>query len=292
VQRDPAIPGLLWSPARRLDERTDFGPRQEAILEEAAVSIVIQGAVYGVMMLTPHDLEDFVMGFLWTENVLRSPDDVVACEREKSADGQALYLQLRAEAAERARTRRRCLPGASACGLCGVPDFTALQPFPPVQDTGRISCAFVEQSLARLYAEQELNRHTGTAHAAGLCAEESIIVREDIGRHNAVDKAIGAALRGGWRAGRARLLAVSSRLSFEIALKALSFAIPTVVAVSGVSSLAIQLAERCGLTLIGYARDGRLTVYANPWRLVRDAHPSSERIYGAQDLGASRCADF
>nr|WP_226823067.1 formate dehydrogenase accessory sulfurtransferase FdhD [Acidithiobacillus caldus] len=279
----------MWSSAHCLDNDKDLGMHEEAILEEAAVSIVIHGAVYGVMMLTPHDLEDFVTGFLWTEDVLRSPADILACEHESSAEGEALYLQLRAEAAERAETRRRCLPGGSACGLCGVPDFHGLQPFPPIRDGRRISCTAIAQALQHLCAEQELNHHTGTAHAACLCTEDAVIVREDIGRHNAVDKAIGAALRQGWRSGQARLLAVSSRLSFEIAQKALSFGIPTVVAVSGVSSLAIQLAQNCGLTVIGYARNGRLTVYANAWRLARSS--SRPEDTGAPSvLEMPRCA--
>ncbi|MGC9127222.1 MAG: formate dehydrogenase accessory sulfurtransferase FdhD [Acidithiobacillus sp.] len=290
MNREPEIGGVIWSSARCLDKEVDFGVHREAILEECAVSIVINGAVYGVMMLTPQDLEDFVLGFLWTEHVLHSPEDIVACEREQSADGQALYLQLRTEAAMRADARRRCLPGGSACGLCGVPNFSGLQPFPPIRDGGRISCTLIEQSLARLCAEQQLNHHTGTAHAAGIGTEDAIIVREDIGRHNAVDKAIGAALRCGWSGGDARLLTVSSRLSFEIALKALSFGIPTVVAVSGVSSLAIQLAERCGLTLIGYARDGRLTIYANAWRILRSASLRAEPPGPSFDLEIPRCA--
>ncbi len=253
-------------------------PREEAVVEELPVSIVINGAPYAVMLVTPLDLEDFVRGFLWTETVLQKPEDILALEMVATAEGLAIYVQVPAAAADRASALRRVLPGGSACGLCGVPDFAAMQPFssltPRHADVDVLEISTIFSEMER---QQIQNRQNGNTHAAALrLANGTVLVREDIGRHNAVDKVLGAALLSGQEPGYATLLAVSSRLSFEILRKALAWRIPVVAAISGVSSLAIDVARRNHVLLVGYARESRCTVYGVlPARGKREGEQSS-----------------
>ena len=245
---------------------------KEAVLEEMAVSLILNGSPYAVMMITPGDLEDFFVGFLYGEGVIRSAADIITWESVSIPEGLALYLQVSAQAETRAARKRRLVIGGSACGLCGTPNFEGLVPFAPIDRDVCVEPALVHDLLHEMCARQRLNRHTGTAHAAVLAATNGMtLVREDIGRHNAVDKTIGAALRQGWPPSGNILLGVSSRLTFEIALKALSFQVPIVAAISGVSSLAIQIAQTHNLTLVGYARDQRLTIYAHGERFRGNA---------------------
>lgn len=269
MRTDAGRDGLGWSPATVLTHHCAPVAHEEAVLEETAVSIVINGQPYAVMMVTPDHLDDFFRGFLWSEGLLQSLDEIIAWESVRVSEGWAIYLQLSPPAAQRVESKRRCVIGGSACGLCGTPCFAGLVPFAPLQRTALTDAESIHDLLARMQQKQALNRSTGTAHAAILETHRGVLVREDIGRHNAVDKSIGAAIQQGLTLGDATILGVSSRLSFEIALKALGFGIPVVAAISGVSSFAIQLAESHGLTLIGYARDGRMTVYAHAER-IRD----------------------
>ena len=263
--------GLAWSQATVLEPRRGPMVREEAILEEAAVSVTINGEIYAVMMATPSHLDDFLRGFLLSEGILRSLDEIVAWETVRVAEGWAAYFQLAGAALKRVRHKRRRIVGASACGLCGIPRFEGLVPFAPLQSDHCWDSQAIHDLLARMRDLQALNHSTGTAHAAILATPWGHIVREDIGRHNAVDKVIGAALGGRCPHGAATMLGVSSRLTFEIAVKALSFGVPIVAAISGVSSLAIQVAEIHGLTLIGYTRDARMTVYAHSERIRNTA---------------------
>ncbi|MEY2342560.1 formate dehydrogenase accessory sulfurtransferase FdhD [Acidithiobacillus sp. IBUN Pt1247-S3] len=239
--------------------------QEENLVEELPVSVLINGVTYAVMLATPHDLQDFAWGFLWTEAVLFAREEVLALEMESTSEGVAIFLQLTAEAAARAEKQRRKLPGASACGLCGRPDFSGLQPFTPLSppqsppDLERIRA-----TMAELVAQQCFHHENGNTHAAALRFRSGrILVREDIGRHNAVDKVIGAALMLGELPGSADVLAVSSRLPFEIVRKALSWRIPLVAAISGISSMALQIAQQNHVQLVGFVREGRCTVYCD-----------------------------
>ena len=272
MRTDAGCNGIVWSQARRLDGAHHSMEHEEAVLEEMAVSLILNGKPYAVMMITPDNLEDFFVGFLYGEGVIRSVADIITWESVCIPEGLALYLQLSAQAEARAARKRRLVIGGSACGLCGTPSFEGLVPFTPVDRDVCVEPELVHKLLHEMRAHQRLNRHTGTAHAAVLAGIGGMtLVREDIGRHNAVDKTIGAALRQGWPPSGNILLGVSSRLTIEIALKALNFQVPIVAAISGVSSLAIQIAQTHNLTLIGYARDRRLTIYAHGERFRGNA---------------------
>lgn len=263
VQRPAAARKSVKALARSWDGE-NWHPHEEAVVEEVPVSVLINGASYALMLATPTDLEDFAVGFLWTEAVLLAPEELLALEMEETENGVAIYLQVSAAAAERAARQRRAIPGGSACGLCGRPDFSGLQPFAPLRSAGRpeIRIEILQQTFAAMQGQQRQHQENGSTHAAAVRQRNGVCwVREDIGRHNAVDKVIGAALRQGLRPGSAELLAVSSRLPFEIVRKALSWRIPSVAAISGVSSLALRMAQENHLQIIGFTRAGRCTFY-------------------------------
>lgn len=243
----------------------DWQGQAQSLVEESPVSFVLNGEVYAVMLATPHDLADFARGFLWTEDIVRTPDEILALEIESTAGGSAIYLQLHATAMDRAASHRRALPGASACGLCGCPDFRGLQPFAPLPAARNLpNLEQIHATMAELAAQQCLHQQSGNCHAAALrFADGEILVREDIGRHNAVDKVIGAALARGAVPGSADILAVSSRLPFEIVRKALAWRVPLVAAISGVSSMAVDIARKNHVQLVGFVRAGRATLYCD-----------------------------
>ena len=263
-----------WSAATLLTGKGLSVAHQEAVLEEQAVSIVINGQAYAVMMVTPKHLDDFFMGFLWSEAIIHGPEEIIAWERMTENGAWAIYLQLTAAAAERAQHKRRHVLGGSACGLCGTPLLAGLIPFAPLESSFCCNPASIRTLMVQMQERQALNHSTGTAHAAILGYQRDYLVREDIGRHNAVDKSIGAAIQHGLRPGEVNVLGISSRLSFEIVLKAIGFGIPVIAAISGVSSLAIKLAESHGVTLIGFARNDRMTLYAHPERIQKDWVPA------------------
>ncbi len=264
MHKDIKDNGILWSSAMRMSNDNVSVNREEAILDESAVSLVLNGNPYAVMMLTYGSIEDFFIGFLYNEGIIQSIADVIAWDSFSVPEGTTLYLQITAEAEARSIKKQRIVIGGSSCGLCGKPNFDGLIPLSYVNQEYEVDVAMVQKSLQDMCSQQHLNQLTGTAHAAILTSiGRKALVREDIGRHNAVDKVIGAALRKGLPPAESVMLGVSSRLTFEIVLKALNYQIPVVAAISGVSSMAIDVAQRYGMTLIGFARDCRMTIYAH-----------------------------
>ncbi len=244
--------------------------REDELLEETPVSIVINGKAYAVMMVTPSDIEDFLFGFLFAESLIHDPANVLAWEIVESQNIYTIYVQLTESMAERACERTRGVIGASSCGLCGAPHMDErLEVYEKITTKVVVSIDEIAEALKDMQSGQEINRRTGTAHAAILIEQSHRVVREDIGRHNAVDKVTGWAVRHAWKPADLRLLAVSSRLTFEIIHKAARLRVPIVAAISGVSGLAVRTAERAGITVAAYAREGRMTIYTHKDRIVR-----------------------
>lgn len=242
--------------------------RSEGIIEEAPLSIVINGKAYAVMMTTPGDTEDFVFGFLFTDGLIRQASDVLAWEIVESRDTCTVYVQIAEEMARIAHERTRGVIGASACGLCGIPRTDERMDIETVSASGTVvSGVMIDGAFSEMQSQQRINRCTGTAHAAILVGHFDPIVREDIGRHNAVDKVAGQVLRNKYKLADSVLLAVSSRLTFEIIHKAARLQVPVVAAISGVSGLAIRAAERAGIAVVAYAREGRMTIYSHKERI-------------------------
>ena len=231
---------------------------------ESPVNIVYGNMPYAVMMTTPSDLEDFVAGFSLTEGIIRSVDEIRAITVAPRDEGIVATVELAPGRFREHLARRRNLSGRTACGLCGVETLTDL----PTAEAAcgaaiPIAADAIARALSELERHQQLNRLTRSVHAAAWCDREGAILaaREDVGRHNALDKLIGARLRAGQDASEGFVL-VTSRASFEMVEKAAIFGAGTLVAISAPTSLAIERAKALGLTLVCIARADSATVFA------------------------------
>ncbi len=247
----------------------------DRVAREEPLEIQLGGTSLAVVMRTPgHDAE-LALGFLLTERVIASPEEVVAvrhCSRARDPDAAENVIQVHlAESVEVDwEALRRNLYASSSCGICGKATIeNALAVAPAIRDPTRLPATFFPPLPDRLAAAQPGFARTGGLHAAALFdADENLLAaREDVGRHNAVDKVLGARLRAGrWPAAGCVLL-VSGRVSFEIVQKALAARIPIVAGVSAPSSLAVELARDAGIGLIGFLRGETFNVYAHPERV-------------------------
>jgi len=244
-------------------------PVSEMLAEEIPVTFAYNGAAHAVMMATPQDLEDFAVGFSFTEG-LAAPADLQRISVVRYGRAIELQLEVPVPVASRAGAHSRRLSGRTGCGICGVDDVErVLRELPRVASDRRISAASVARAMRELADRQPLNAATGAMHAAGWArADGSLVhVREDIGRHNALDKLAGALLRSDTAVGEG-FIVVTSRGSFELVQKAALLGAPLLVAVSAPSALAVRIADQSGLALAGFARDGRMTAYAHPERIA------------------------
>jgi FdhD protein len=242
---------------------------RDFLAEEVPVSLVFNGVPHVVMLATPLDLEDFALGFCLSEGLLHSPDEVKGCRIYPHPEGLEVRLRVSDERAARIWGRERNLAGRTGCGLCGAATLKQAVRHPaPVGRGTPFGADDLREAAENLRRYQTLNRLTGAAHAAAwLVPGRGIVnVREDVGRHNALDKLIGTLART--RTDISSGLAfVTSRASFEMVQKCASIGITTLAAVSAPTALAVRLAEESGLTLIGFARDTKHVVYSHRWRL-------------------------
>lgn len=244
-------------------------PRDEAVIEETPVALLYNGLPFAVMMATPTDLEDFALGFALGEGIVDAADEFALVDIVRSERGVALHAAIPQRRFDALEGRGRNLEGRSGCGLCGVESLeAAVRPLPRVGTGPRLDATRIHAGLAALAQRQPLNAQCGGAHAAGFMRDDHAVVREDVGRHNAVDKVIGVLHRASPRidAGSG-FLAVTSRASYEIVAKAARTRIAVVAALSAPTDLAIRQAEAAGLTLIAFARDGRMNVYSGCERI-------------------------
>lgn len=240
----------------RLTPDGDGGAIQRAVAIEAPVAIEVNGIGYAVMMATPADLADFAYGFALSERLVEQATDVIDVATHATERGTILRLTLVAERMDRVLERVRHRVSESSCGLCGIENLEqALRPLPRVDSLSAADDAALFRAIAELRAHQPLNAATGAVHAAALCGRDGAIrlAREDVGRHNAFDKLVGAMSRGGlaWDGGFALL---SARCSYELVEKAVLAGCPLLVTVSMATSLAIARAGEAGLRLVTLAR--------------------------------------
>ena len=244
--------------------------REERVVEETPVAIVYNGIPHVVMMATPADLEDFALGFSLTEELIGAPAELERVEVERYGRGVEIKATVAAHRGNAIAERTRRLTGRTGCGICGADSVDAvLKQIHPVPGGGSIAVTAVQRALESLASQQPLNDAAGAVHAAAWAAADGTlaIVREDVGRHNALDKLIGAAVRAGVEPA-AGFIVVTSRASFEMVQKATVLGAPLLAAISGPTGLAVRVARESGLTLVGFARRGRLTVYTHPERVV------------------------
>lgn len=275
-------------------ERWQAGRTEHAtdrVAEEVPVALVYHSVPHVVMLATPSDLEDYAVGFTVSEGLVASAAEIQSVEvltasAGKSAslaaatpDGQGasdlaeaveVRIGIAAERFSALLQRRRNLTGRTGCGLCGTETLDqAMRPFAKLADGLRVPVSDLHEALASLDAQQPVNSRTGSVHAAAWCVPGKGIqwVREDVGRHNALDKAIGALVRSGADATAGYML-VTSRASYEMVQKSVAAGISLLAAVSAPTALAIRIADEAGLTLVGFARRDRHVVYTHPQRLL------------------------
>lgn len=249
-------------------------PASRVVPEEVPIAFSYGGSTHAVMMGTPADLEDFAVGFSLAEGIVAGNDEIVAIEPIEAGDGIDVQVTLADATADALVSRRRRMAGPVGCGLCGIESIEqATRSVPHVGDGQLILDAAEIADAVRLLSDaQRLNHETHAVHGAGFYVqgEGLVAVREDVGRHNALDKLAGAVLRGG-RSGNEGAVVVTSRLSVEMVQKTAALGSPVLIAVSAPTALAIRTAEEAGMTLIGIARGEDFEIFTRPDRVVSKA---------------------
>lgn len=250
-------------------------PREVSVPVETPVEIAYGGVPFAVMMLTPADLEDFAVGFSLTEGTIRSAAEVRSVEIEPRDGGVRVDIRLAPDRMQRHLARRRAISGRTGCGICGIEDLASLG----IEGRSRVRQAdldlgAVERSVEALDIAQVLNRDTRAVHAAAWAdrAGRLVAVREDVGRHNALDKLVGHLARRDSDPADG-FVVITSRCSFEMVDKAAAFGAGAIVAVSAPTSLAIDRAERLGVLLLGVARRDGVTAFVGADRVGDQAVP-------------------
>jgi FdhD protein len=251
-------------------KRGELTHTTDLVTEEVPVALVYHGVPHVVMLASPADLEDYAVGFTVSEGLVGDPREIQSVEVERGAESIEVRIGIAGERFSELLRRRRNLTGRSGCGLCGA-ETVAEAIRPPVQ-VGKgptVTSADLHAALIQLESLQPINAQTGSIHAAAWVVPGKGIqlVREDVGRHNALDKVIGALLRAGTDVGAGYAI-ITSRASFEMVQKAAAAGIAFMAAVSAPTALAIRMAEQTGLTLVGFARRDQHVVYAHPERLM------------------------
>lgn len=262
----PAIPApmLAW--------RGASSPGERMVPEETPIALTYNRLTHAVMMATPHDLEDFAIGFSLSEGIVAHAADVEELDVVPSprVDGVELRMWVADHRMDALSRRRRALAGPTGCGLCGLESLDeAIRPAATVTAALAIPHADITAAMAAMAAAQTLNAETHAVHAAGfwLPGTGLLATREDVGRHNALDKLAGAIARSG-TPGHAGMVVMTSRISVELVQKAAAIGTPILAAVSAPTALAIRMAHAAGITLVGIARRDGFEVFTHPHRIV------------------------
>ena len=242
--------------------------RQDTLAKEVPVALVYNDIAHTVMMCSPRDLEDFAMGFSLTEGIINKPADIYGIDIEEVCNGMEARIELATRCFVALKDHRRTLTGRTGCGICGAEQIQ--QVYKNVAKLDRTLTLNVRQfdtCLQQLYEAQELGKQTGSTHAAAFFTVDGklLAIREDVGRHVALDKLLG------WHAKADKpqgFIVVTSRASYEMVQKTVSCGIEMLIAISAATDLAVQMAEQYNLTLVGFAREGRATIYSGKERLL------------------------
>lgn len=252
--------------------RLGFGasaPGPRTLPEEVAVALSFNGTAQAVMMATPADLVDFAYGFALTEG-LASPAEILSVEVVETAKGIDVQSWLAPQAEARLVKRRRTMAGPVGCGLCGIDSIEeAVRELTPVPDSAfTMTPVEIMAAIAALPGAQPLHDATRAVHAAGFWAGGLVAAREDVGRHNALDKLAGHLIRSGTQPQGAILL--TSRVSIDMVQKVAALGAPMIIAVSAPTAHAVALAEQAGITLIALARSDRFDLFTHAHRLAAE----------------------
>lgn len=246
-----------------------------ALPAEVPVALVYSGTTQAVMMATPADLTDFARGFTLTEGIVADPARLPGVEVVETGPGIELRMWLAPEDEARFQARRRAMVGPVGCGLCGIDSLNAALPPPGrvIADL-RLTPAEVSGAVADLARQQDLHDRTRAAHAAGFWQKGRgvVLAREDVGRHNALDKLAGAVVAAGLDPA-AGAVVMTSRLSVDLVQKAVALGVPVLIAASAPTALAVAEAEAAGLTLVALARGADFEIFSRPDRITTDEVP-------------------
>lgn len=243
----------------------------DSVAVETPIALVVNGEPYVVMMATPDDLEDFAIGFCITENIISTAEDIHHLDITPCERGLQIHIRFNAEAKSEQVKHQRNLTGRTGCGLCGtalIEDAVRNTPF--VNSTLNLNLDIISRALAQLELNQHVKNITGAVHAAAWFDEtgQLIYIREDVGRHNALDKLVGKLFTDKAVKSDLGFIVITSRASYEMVTKSAFAGVPILVAVSAPTSLAIEIAEKSCLTLVGFARDESCVIYTHPERIV------------------------
>ncbi len=258
---------------RRRVSRFKNGSAEQAddwIASEVPIALSYNGQAHVVMLATPMDLADFALGFSLSEAIIAGPSELEGIAIHVQLEGIEINVQIPEARAEAIAARQRNLSGRSSCGLCGTQQLKDVVRHPPVVTAEfHITPEVMHRALNSLDTEQPLNQRTGATHAAAWVDARGALhcLREDVGRHNALDKLIGAITKEGFDLTQGFLI-LTSRASYEMVQKAATVGISLVAAISAPTALAIHLAESCGVTLIGFARESGHVVYTHAHRIA------------------------
>jgi FdhD protein len=256
-------PKLAWRDGRA-------GPASRLVAEEEAVALTYGGSTYAVMMATPSDLEDFGIGFSITEGIVEQAGEIASIELIAGDLGVEVRMWLEGDRTASLAARRRATVGPVGCGLCGIESLEqAAREAPQVASETIFHACDLLDAMRALAPLQHLNQATRAVHAAAFWRPSAGIgvVREDVGRHNALDKLAGAMMREGGSLSDGAVL-LTSRVSVEMVQKTAMIGVPLLIAVSAPTTLAIEIADSAGITLVGIARDDGYEVFTHPGRIV------------------------
>jgi formate dehydrogenase accessory protein FdhD len=244
--------------------------KTDQVAEEMPIAFVYHGVPHVVMLATPANLEEFAVGFTLSEGLVEKPEEIRSVEVTQGAEAADVKVTVAWERFSALLQRRRNLTGRTGCGLCGAEKAEdAIREVARVGPGPAVSTDDLHQAIEQLGSMQPINARTGSVHAAAwvIPGKGIQLVREDVGRHNALDKAIGALVRAGTDFGSGYML-ITSRASFEMVQKSATVGISFVAALSAPTAFAVRLAEKTGLTLVAFARRDRHVVYTHPGRLT------------------------
>jgi FdhD protein len=250
---------------------------ERVLAEEVAAAFSYDGTTHAVLMATPDDLEDLAIGFSFTEGIIDTLEEIAELSVVCTADGVVVRMWLTGDQSDAFAARRRQFVGPAGCGMCGLESLAeANRAIPAVRSELQVSRQEVEEAVAALPQQQRLNFQTRSVHAAAFWQPgRTLVLREDVGRHNALDKLAGALLRSS-RSAREGIVVLSSRISIELVQKAGIMGAAVVVGVSAPTALAVRTAEKVGITLAGIARDDGFEVFTHPERITKLGRMATE----------------
>jgi FdhD protein len=274
------LPNPVRSVDRQIWRDTGVSLGMRSIPEETALALTYNGGTYAVMMGTPQDLEDFAIGFSLSEGIIESPADLDSLDIVPLDDGIELRMWLPQSKADRLSERRRHIAGPTGCGLCGIDSIVeAVRPAAIIAPGGSFSARDIATAMQSLAPLQAINIETRAVHAAAFWtpARGIVALREDVGRHNALDKLAGALAQEQLKAQlsvRDGMVLLTSRVSVEMVQKTAAIGAPLMVAVSAPTALAVRMADEAGITLAAIARADGFEVFSHPERITAAAQPS------------------